>query len=178
MTRTLTAAAVSAALILTTQHAAAQVYTCTVGDRKVYQSTPCEAGDKPIKLYVPAPADKPANHRINHDTQRFLQQRELKSQRAESVVDRRAREARERRLQKEAAEADKNRISKAKFNDKVVVGMSASDVRDTWGKPDKINPSQYRAGETEEQWVYYESNRTSYVHLTNGKVTSTSTYKH
>lgn len=177
MTRTLTAA-VSAALILTTQHAAAQVFTCTVGDRKVYQSTPCAAGDKPIELHVPAPADRPANHRINHDTQRFLQERELKSQRAESVVDRRAREARERRLKQEAAQADKDRITSAKFSDKVVVGMSSDDVRNTWGKPDKINPSQYRAGETKEQWVYYERDRTSYVHMTNGKVTSTSTYEH
>lgn len=178
MKRTLTAAAVSAALILTAQHAAAQVFTCTVGDRKVYQSTPCAAGDKPIKLYVPAPADKPANHRINHDTQQFLQEQELKSQRAESVVDRRAREARERRLQKEAAEADKDRITTAKFNDKVVVGMTADDVRSTWGKPDRINPSQSRPGETREQWVYDKRDRTSYVHLTNGKVTSTSTYNH
>ncbi len=178
MSQPVTTAAIAVALILATQNAAAQVFTCTVGDRKVYQSTPCQAGDRPVDMNVPAPADRPANHRISEENRRWLEERERKSQRAGRVLGQRAAEARSSRLQREAEEASKTRITRAMFDDQVVVGMTAAQVRSTWGSPDKINPSQYRAGEKKEQWVYYESDRTSYVHLTNDRVTSSSTYQH
>lgn len=171
MLQPVTAAAIAVALILTTQQAAAQVYTCTVGDRKVYQSIPCEAGGRPIELYVPAPADKPANHTLDDHTQRYIQQREHKTRESERIVDQRAREAVASREAKEREQARKDRITSAKFNREVIIGMTESDVRDAWGRPLEINRSQYKAGEYREQWVYKRDGKRQYVYLVNGKVT-------
>jgi hypothetical protein len=172
MTRTLTAAAVSAALILTTQHAAAQVFTCTVGDRKVYQSTPCAAGDSPIELHVPAPAEPQSRSSIEEQNQRWLQERAMKRQQADRIVEQRAQNARAERQAKERAEAEKNRITSAKFNNQVILGMTADDVRDAWGRPIEINRSQYQPGVYREQWVYRRKGKLEFVYLVNGKVTA------
>ncbi len=73
---------------------------------------------------------------------------------------------------KKARDAEAKRIRDAKISDRIVRGMSAGDVRDVLGTPDKINPSS--GGR--EQWVYYESSGTDYVHLRNGEVSNWSRY--
>lgn len=75
-------------------------------------------------------------------------------------------------LDKKARDEWANKLRDAKMSDRVIKGMPADDVRDVLGSPDKVNPSS--GGR--EQWVYYESSGTDYVHLQNGKVTSWSRY--
>lgn len=60
----------------------------------------------------------------------------------------------------------------------VRIGMSAADVRSSWGNPRRVNTTT-TAGGTSEQWIYYRGqHRTQYVYLTNGLVTSTQTVEH
>ncbi len=159
-------------LAIPAHKAVAQVYTCTVGDRKVYQSTPCKAGDKPVEMYVPPAPKSTQQHGTNDHVQEYLHRRSVEQQRKNSIVDQRAREARNSRLQKEQAEAEKHRIDRAIFNDQIVVGMTKEDVLDSWGKPTKINDGMNEHG-TYSQWVYRKRNsvEADYVYFRNGKVT-------
>ena len=65
----------------------------------------------------------------------------------------------------------------ARFNNaiavgKIMVGMTASQVRRAWGEPTKINVTLGATGRTE-QWVYRGRNyRDDYVYLDNGVVRS------
>jgi hypothetical protein len=55
---------------------------------------------------------------------------------------------------------------------KIMIGMSASQVRRAWGSPDKINVSTGSYGR-HEQWIYRGRDfRDQYVYLENGVVTS------
>jgi hypothetical protein len=169
MKRTLTAA-VAGTLLIASMPTVAQVYTCTVGDRKVYQSKPCQAGDKPVELYVPPAPKYVPQHRSNDHVQEYLQRGRMEQQRGESIVDQRAREARNSRLQREQAEAEKQRIDRAVMNDQVIVGMTPKNVRDAWGEPDDIDTDS-SAGGTVQHWFY--RNRDGghdYVAIRNGKV--------
>lgn len=167
---------IAGAMLLASTTAVARVYTCTVGDRKVYQSTPCEAGDKPIEMYVPPAPKNRVEHGRNENLQEFLEQRDHDRKRADSIVDQRAREARNSRLQQDQADAEKLRIQRAITDNKVVVGMTAENVRDSWGRPDDINTGSSSNGQTE-QWVYEKSNGgVDYVHFRNGKVSSVRRY--
>ncbi len=169
MKRTLTAA-VAGTLLIASMPAVAQVYTCTVGDRKVYQSKPCQAGDKPVELYVPPAPKYVPRHGSNDHVQQYLEEGRRKQQHADSIVDSRAREARNSRLEKEQAEAEKRRIDRAVMNDQVVVGMTAKDVRDSWGEPYDINTASSDGGHVQ-HWHYRNSDGSQgYVRITNGKV--------
>ena len=59
---------------------------------------------------------------------------------------------------------------------RVATGMTAAQVRGSWGAPSKINRSVYASGTTE-QWIYYRDDqhiRAQYVHFSNGIVSSVS----
>ena len=75
----------------------------------------------------------------------------------------------------QAAQAEKiNRdfIQLATMEKRVVVGMTADQVRASWDKPDNVNRTETAFG-TSEQWVYRKGNaRTNYVYLNNGVVTT------
>ena len=67
---------------------------------------------------------------------------------------------------------DDQRILKATASGKVTRGMTAAQVRSSWGAPTKINQSTGSYG-VHEQWVYDRGNfRAQYVYLQNGVVTS------
>lgn len=174
--RTLTALATTTILALAAESAVAQVYKCTVGGRQVYQSKPCTAGDKPVEIYSHPTADGPVRSMGESNNREYLDLREEKQRRAESVVDRRAREAKESRLSRERAEAEKHRLDRAVLDDKVLPGMSKQQVRDSWGRPDDINTSSNSYGDNREQWVYEHSDGWDFVHFNNGVVTSVSEY--
>lgn len=164
---------VAAVLLLATTSVVAQVYTCTVGDRKVYQSTPCTAGDRPVKLYVPPAPDYVPQHGSNDHVRQYLEQGRSNRRHADDVLERRALDARNSRLEKKQAEAEKLRIQRAVVDNQVVIGMTAENVLDAWGRPDRINTSTYQQGVAREQWVYKDrSGKRSYVYLENGIVVS------
>ena len=59
---------------------------------------------------------------------------------------------------------------------RVGVGMTARQVRASWGAPHKINVSHYASG-VAEQWIYYRDEQhisAQYVHFQNGIVSSVS----
>lgn len=175
--RTLTALATTTILALAAESAVAQVYKCTVGGRQVYQSKPCTAGDKPVKIYSHPKADGPARSMGDNSVREYLDLREEKQRRAESVVDRRAREAKENRLARERAEAEKHRLDRAVMNDQVLPGMSKQQVRSSWGSPDDVNTTTSSYGGKTEQWVYEHDDGWDYVHFNNsGVVTSVNEY--
>lgn len=59
-------------------------------------------------------------------------------------------------------------IKKAIREGEVMIGMSASDVRASWGDPKRINKTVYSYG-THEQWVY---NNNEILYMRNGKLDS------
>lgn len=68
--------------------------------------------------------------------------------------------------------ADEQRITSATASGKVTRGMTAAQVRSSWGDPTKINRTVGSYG-VHEQWVYDRGNfRSQYVYLENGVVTS------
>jgi|CEGE01.1.fsa_nt_gi hypothetical protein len=140
----------------------AGVYTCEVNGRKVYQSTPCSPGDAPTRIDAPAPSDTPAvvNTRSVEELRKDLEERRA---RGREIVEQRAAEARERRLNKEAIR-----------NKQVRLSMTKSDVLASWGRPSDINRS-IRSSGVSEQWVYDRGrNGSQYVYFDNGIVTSIS----
>lgn len=67
---------------------------------------------------------------------------------------------------------EQQRIISATASGKVTRGMTAAQVRSSWGRPTKINKSVGSYG-SHEQWVYDRGNfRSQYVYLENGIVTS------
>lgn len=67
---------------------------------------------------------------------------------------------------------DEQRILKAVASGKVTRGMTAAQLRSSWGSPTKINKSVGSYG-SHEQWIYDRGNfRSQYVYLENGVVTS------
>ena len=72
----------------------------------------------------------------------------------------------------ELAAANNRRIATGR----VGPGMTAAQVRASWGSPHKINQSVYTSG-VAEQWIYYrDANhiRAQYVYFQNGVVSSVS----
>lgn len=67
----------------------------------------------------------------------------------------------------------RQRIEKAIVDDKVLVGMTEDQVIKAWGRPDRKTLSDSAHG-SRDQWVYYRNNRTDYVYLDDGEVSSTS----
>jgi len=68
----------------------------------------------------------------------------------------------------EKAKLDEAAFAKSPAGKKVGVGMSAEQVRLSWGKPEKVNSTVYGRG-THEQWVYGGS---QYVYFEDGVMTS------
>lgn len=67
-------------------------------------------------------------------------------------------------------EAARQKRSEAVAEGKVSVGMSAQEVRDSWGNPTKINKT-VTGGGASEQWVYRRGRGLDqYVYLENGVV--------
>lgn len=72
------------------------------------------------------------------------------------------------RLQKQEAQA----LAKRKRSEGVSIGMTSEDVvASSWGKPEKINRSDYSFG-VHEQWVYGSGN---YIYIKDGLVSSVQT---
>lgn len=72
----------------------------------------------------------------------------------------------------EARRVRNDRIQNAIFKREVVIGMTADEVRRSWGEPNKINASMGSYGRTE-QWVYDRGDfKAQYVYLDNGVVRS------
>lgn len=68
--------------------------------------------------------------------------------------------------------AEEQRLIRATATGSVTRGMTASQVRSSWGSPTKINESVGSYG-SHEQWIYDRGNyRSQYVYLQNGIVTS------
>jgi hypothetical protein len=68
---------------------------------------------------------------------------------------------------------EEQRLRKAAKQGEVLVGMTADQVRQAWGRPDRKNLTDYADGQRD-QWVYYRHNRTDYVHFNDGLVSSVS----
>jgi len=66
-----------------------------------------------------------------------------------------------------------HKLRQASERGEVLVGMTADQVRQAWGRPDRKNLSDYAHGQRD-QWVYYRQNRTDYVYLEDGRVSSVS----
>ena len=65
-----------------------------------------------------------------------------------------------------------SKINAAIATSSIVVGMTAAQVRRSWGSPSKINRTVGSYG-ANEQWVYQRENyQAQYVYLENGVVTS------
>lgn len=63
-------------------------------------------------------------------------------------------------------------INSAIATGKVMIGMTAQQVRSSWGSPTKINSSIGSYGK-HEQWIYDRGNyRSQYVYVENGVVTA------
>ena len=65
-------------------------------------------------------------------------------------------------------------VGEAIMLNKVMTGMTASEVRRSWGSPDDINTT-VTSGSRSEQWVYDRGpGRSQYVYFRDGAVTSIS----
>lgn len=72
-----------------------------------------------------------------------------------------------------AARDRASKISIAILDRQIVTGMTVAEARQSWGEPTKVNNSIGSYGK-HEQWVYERGrNRTQYVYVENGLVTST-----
>lgn len=74
---------------------------------------------------------------------------------------------------RQAADSRKSKIEAAIAAQKVMIGMSADEVKRSWGLPSKVNRTINAAG-TSEQWVYYWGSygNAGYVYLNDGVVTT------
>jgi len=146
------------ALLLVAPAVDAGVYVCEKDGRKVYQSTPCNPGDRPVDMTPHNTIKNPTGvqARSAEDILKDVEERRAKGR---EIVDQRAKEARQRRLIKEAIR-----------NKQVMIGMTKDDVIASWGRPDDINRSISASG-TSEQWVYERGDYDSqYVYFDNGVV--------
>lgn len=129
------------ALVVFSVNAEARVYTCEVGGKKVFQSTPCAAGDAPMELHVPK-AGEPGG--FDH-VQYYREQN--------------------RKLEEEKA------IEDAIRGKRVRLGMTKDQVIRSWGKPDKINRSVYESGSSEQWVYRVDRVESQYVYFRGGVVT-------
>ncbi|MGD9858851.1 MAG: hypothetical protein AB7S90_02195 [Marinobacterium sp.] len=141
----------------------ARVYTCEEGGRKIYQSTPCTAGDKPVELHVPPPSDQPSHSAVSTSQSDYIEKLRERSRARDARMQLRSEQARAKREKREA-------IEEAIRRKQVRIGMTADHVIKSWGRPNKVNRSVYETG-VHEQWVYrrgaYDA---QYVYFENGIV--------
>jgi len=145
-------------LLLVAPAVEAGVYACDKDGRKVYQSTPCNPGDRPVDMTPHNTIESPASANPR-SPEKILKDVEERRAKGREIVEQRAKEARQRRLIKEAIK-----------NKQVMIGMTKNDVIASWGRPDDINRSISASG-TSEQWVYERGDYNSqYVYFDNGVV--------
>lgn len=131
---------IGALLLVVPAAAQAGVYACEVKGRKVYQSTPCAIGDKPIEVKpVNAISAPKVEQRIIPDSP---DHQEEDRRRAQETIDERSEKARIQREMKEAIRRGR-----------VLVGMDTADVKAAIGQPDSRTTSM-ESGHVMEQWVY------------------------
>lgn len=132
----------------------AQVYRCTVDGRTVFSDQPCaeEGNVQEVRIFDHGPSAEDAA---------------AARARANALRERTAAE----QAQGEAQREFNRQVTNAIAARRVLVGMTADDVRRSWGEPGKINRS-VSGSSVREQWVYDRGNyRMQYVYLTNGEVT-------
>lgn len=142
------------ALAMLSSAAHAQVYRCTVDGRTVFSDQPCaaEGSMQEVRIFDRGPtAEDAAAARA----------------RADALRDRVAADQAQATSQREF----NRRVTNAIAAGEVFVGMTADDVRRSWGEPEKINRS-VSGSSVREQWIFDRGNyRTQYVYVTNGEVT-------
>lgn len=149
-------------LLLVAPAVDAGVYTCEKNGRKVYQSTPCNPGDRPVDMTPHNTIENPTPVQ-SRSPDEILKDVEERRTKGREIVEQRAEKARQRRLIKEAIR-----------NKQVMIGMTKADVIASWGRPSDINRT-IRSSGVREQWVYRsKSGDAQYVYIRNGKVTSIS----
>lgn len=130
------------ALVVVSLNVEARVYTCDVGGKKVFQSTPCSAGDKPMELHVQK-ASEPGG--FDHVQYYHEKSEEIKEQKA---------------------------IEDAIRGKRVRIGMTKEHVTRSWGEPDKINRSVYESGAREQWVYRVGRSESQYVYFRNGVVSA------
>lgn len=159
-------------LFVVSTSANGSVYKCTAPDGSLtFSDKPCPGQtNEEVQVRDAPPNSAPAPGYDPLEAQKRMAEEWDRKREAETRanLNRRSQEVSE----KKARDAEAKRIRDARISDRIVRGMSADDVRNVLGRPDKVNPSS--GGR--EQWVYYESSGTDYVHLRNGEVTSWSRY--
>lgn len=134
----------------------AQVYRCTADGRTVYSQMPCAADERDVEkvqIFDRGPAEDDAA---------------AARARAEGLRDRVSADREREQSQREF----NRRVTNAIAAKKVFVGMTADDVRRSWGRPDRINRT-VTGSTVSEQWIYDRGNyKSQYVYVRNGEVTS------
>ena len=162
--------AITLSVILAAGTAQAAAYKCESPDGSItFSDIPCpDAPSEEVPLHdeghrAPAGANDPleAQRRMAEEYDR---QREAEIQ---SNLERRRRAVEE----KQARDAERERIRSAKIHDRIVRGMDEDDVRDVLGRPDHINRSSRG-----DQWVYQDGDEDQYVYVRDGRVTSWQRY--
>lgn len=123
---------------------------CTVNGKVVYQDTPCEGGAS-VNLSGAGAADptSPGTSYLQREGRRIERQEK----------------------EQEAANLRAERVTIAIGQKKVMTGMTAEEVRRSWGEPTRINSSVGSYGR-HEQWVYGSGGDTQYLYLDNGVLRS------
>lgn len=133
----------------------AKIYQCEENGKTIFSQTPC-VGDsiKEVTVTESYHVDNAEQDKGQEKYKEYLQDYEEKK----------AQEQKERQF--------KRKINAAIYQKEVMIGMTAQEVKRSWGKPNKINTSSGSFGK-HDQYVYYRANNvTQYVYLENGIVTS------
>lgn len=138
----------------------AGVYTCEVNGRKVYQSTPCNVGDKPLSIDKPVGVTAPHSSNDRSSSEEIRRELEEKRARSQEIVEQRAEEARK-----------KIEIKRAIRGRRVVVGMTSDQVISSWGRPERTSTSM-ESGFAMEHWIYPGRHSQRHVYFKNGEVVS------
>jgi hypothetical protein len=138
----------------------AGVYSCDVDGRKVYQSTPCNAGDVPLAIERPVGIETPAGPEETRSIEEIKRELAEKRARNQQIKERRAEEAR-RNME----------IKQAIRGRDVIVGMNKDEVLSAWGRPDNMS-SSLDSGFAMEHWIYSGRYYPRHVYFKNGVVIS------
>lgn len=139
----------------------ASVYRCEQDGRVVFTDRPCSAGAQPLPERSPSvlPGGAAADLAKAHDERR-----------------RRANDARRKAdaqwLQAhEARKAEEARLRQALVEGRVIQGMTAAQVRQAWGSPDRIERSAQPG--VQERWIWRSGKKvTRSVTFRDGRVAS------
>ncbi|MCK4842291.1 MAG: hypothetical protein KAT04_10485 [Methylococcales bacterium] len=132
-------------LLLFSNMVSAKAYKCEINGKRSYQMHPCPEGQgDEIDTMVKQPVI--------------------------SLAEKQMRLRNERTMQEVKRLSAKHKI---KIETGVAQGMTMAEVRQSLGRPDAVNASQYGDGAKREQWVYRHIHKsTQYVYFEGGIVTS------